>query len=116
MSAIDDAYNERNRLVAALSRLYPAHLAIDREAECGWQTVVCVHIRVGRMIPIQGGMWSEEDSQAAWHIPDRELSLFAHLPMQDNDWDGHTTEEKYDRLRRIAPPRRRWRWPWEAAA
>lgn len=109
-SAIDQAYHERNMLVAALSRLYPAHLAIDHEAECGWQTVVCVHIRTRRMIPIQGGMPLDEDSQAAWHIPDRERDLFAHLPMQDNDWDGHTTPEKYHRLRRLIPAKRPHWW------
>lgn len=86
MTSIDDVYAERDRLVSALSKLYPAHL---RRHEGGvwdddWRNVVCIHLPSG---------------QVSWHIPDRELELFAHLAMKEDDYDGHDTEEKYERLR-----------------
>lgn len=85
----DDAYKERNRLVAFLARLYPAHLAMHHDSpdastwDPEWRTVVCVHTPAGQM---------------AWHIHVRELPLFASLHFEANDWDGHTTGEKYARL------------------
>lgn len=48
--------------------------------------MVCVHTPAG---------------QASWHIPDFEISSFQHLSIRPNDWDGHTTEEKYERLARL---------------
>lgn len=41
-------------------------------------------------------------TQASWHVTLDDLELFNHVrPTKDGDqpWDGHTTEEKYDRLR-----------------
>lgn len=80
-------YAERNRLVAALSKHYPlgSHLCRDESphAEAEWLNIVCIHLPTG---------------QATWHIHDRELPLFAHLPMRPAHWDGHSTEEKYERV------------------
>ena len=76
-------YAERDRLVAALSKVFPSYLADASDAEPGWSSVVTIDLPTG---------------QASWHVPDRELSWFAHLPRAANTWDGHTTEEKYDRL------------------
>jgi len=37
--------------------------------------------------------------QMTWHIHDSELPMFDHLGRASvNTWDGHTTEEKYERL------------------
>lgn len=84
----DTVYAERDRLVAFLSRLYPAHLAVATDAEPGWNYVVCIHTPAGQM---------------AWHVPDSEIAdLFGHLVALPNDWDGHTTDEKYRRLERLA--------------
>ena len=86
-SSKDTAYHERNCLVAALSKLWPAHLAHhsaeDETWERDWMTIVCIHAPVG---------------QLTWHIHDSETPLFAHLAFGDSHWDGHTTEEKYARL------------------
>ena len=108
---LDQAYNERNQLVAALSRLYPAHLCIDSSVECGWQHVVCIHIRHWDMIPVGGGVEVTCTSQVTWHIPDRELEIFAHLQFDRNHFDGHSTDLKYRRLKRILPPKKR-RFLW----
>jgi hypothetical protein len=86
----DDAYYERNRVVAAFARLaltagYRAGTA--RTAIEGWSEDWhgCVYIE---------GPWG----QASWHFRDSQAHLFAGLPPYDNPYDGHTTEEKYERL------------------
>lgn len=91
----NSAYHERNILVAALSKVYPAHTALhpadDKDWEPDWRTIICVHLPTG---------------QATWHVHDSEVNLFDHLPI-DNcavscpGWDGHTTDEKYQRVRAL---------------
>lgn len=84
------AYYERDQLVCVLSKLFPAHLTKHPESDLSWEkdwmTIVCVHLPTG---------------QATWHIPDSELKYFTHLKYETNHWDGHTTEEKYDRLMKL---------------
>jgi hypothetical protein len=102
----DGVYAERNQLVALLSHIYPSHISIDENADEGWQHVVCIHLLwqeptvFGDARNHLGPRYAWHISQAAWHIPDREVPLFAHLPVQPNDWDGHETPEKYERLKR----------------
>lgn len=86
--AKDAAYRERNCLVAALSKLLPAYMARhpdeDKEWEDDWRWIVFIESPRG---------------QLSWHIHDSELPLFEHLEqVDDGQWDGHTTEEKYARL------------------
>ena len=83
------AYRERDELVALISKLYPSHLAQHEgdEWDDEWWMIVCVHTPAG---------------QAAWHVHwQTEYALFAHLAERPTDWDGHTTEQKYDRLRSL---------------
>jgi flagellar hook-associated protein FlgK len=84
------AYSERNQLVVLLSKIFDAHLAkhpdSDKNWERDWMNIVCIHFPTG---------------QGAWHIHDSELSLFKHLEVKPNDWDNHTTEEKYKRIAQI---------------
>lgn len=83
----DAAYRERDQLIAALSKVFPSHLARHEGPwEEDWRNIVCVHLPTG---------------QATWHVHDGEMPLFAHLPEGLNHWDGHTTEEKYERLRAL---------------
>lgn len=88
--AKDSAYWERNQLVAALSKLFPSHLAKhadnDPEWEEDWRTIVCIHLPTG---------------QVTWHIHDSEVGYFDHLLYKENHWDGHSAEEKYRRLRKL---------------
>lgn len=81
----DGAYAERNRLVAALAKVFPACRA-ETEIE-GWEPDWrwCVFVTL-------------PTGQASWHIHESELPAFAWLPIEANPWDGHTTEEKYQRL------------------
>lgn len=84
------AYTERNQLVGFISKIYPSHLAkhpaSDTKWESDWRTIVCIHSPKG---------------QLTWHIHDSERKYFFHLKEQPDHWDGHTTEEKYKRLKRI---------------
>jgi len=80
--ATNNAYKERNQLVALLSMLFPsgkAKTAID-----GWDEAWhgCVYIDFP---------WG----QASWHYHTDDEQMFAHLPPYTKPWDGHTTEAKY---------------------
>lgn len=89
--AKDQAYSERNQCVALAARLA---LAV------GWRTGLGKHI---------GEPWEDDwrnivfidlpAGQVSWHIHDSELYLFAFLPPYKGEWDGHTTEEKYHRVK-----------------
>jgi hypothetical protein len=83
--ARDGAYTERNRLVAFIANIYPS--GVKKTVIPGWDEAWhgCVYID----LPV---------GQASWHFHDSEAHLFAHLPSYEGEWDGHTTEEKYERL------------------
>ncbi len=82
------AYAERNAVVAALARHYPSGVA--KTAIEGWNPEWhnCVYIDT----PV---------GQMSWHFHDSQASMFATLPPYDKPWDGHTTQEKYDRLAQL---------------
>ena len=84
-AARDAVYTERNRLVAFLASIYPS--GVKKTAIPGWDEAWhnCVYID----FPI---------GQASWHYHNDEAHLFAQLPPYESEWDGHTTEEKYERL------------------
>ena len=82
------AYSERNQLVALLSKLWPSYLAQhpfeDKAWDPEWRTIVFINAPMG---------------QLSWHLHTSDLPLFEHLEHGTNNWDGHTTEEKYARIR-----------------
>lgn len=83
--ALNAAYRERAHLVALLAAVYPSHVGCTDPDAPGW-AVVTIQLPTG---------------QAAWHIaPDGE-GLFQHVEQEPGNvipWDGHTTEEKYQRI------------------
>jgi hypothetical protein len=85
--AKDSAYKERDQLVAALSKLFPASLERHPQNETwedDWRWIVFIDLPTG---------------QVSWHIHDSELRDFDHLKrFGERSWDGHTTPEKYARL------------------
>ena len=87
----DEAYAERDKLVAALSKLFPSH-AMRHEGddwEDDWRTIICVHLPAGT---------------ATWHVHDSERPMFGHVGYDPQcTWDGHSTQEKYERLAALAP-------------
>jgi len=85
-------YRERNQLVLLLTKIYPSHLSkhTAKEWEDDWRNIVCIHTPKG---------------QATWHIHDTEVNKFGHLMYRSDHWDGHTTNNKYNRLEKIRPPK-----------
>lgn len=83
----DAAYVERDRLVCALSKLFPSwigrHDNRDTTWDDEWRWIVFVQLPTG---------------QASWHVHDSEIGWFAHCATKGDAWDGHTTPEKYERL------------------
>ena len=81
----DDAYLERNRLVAVLAKLFPS--GIKKTNIEGWSPDWhgCVYID----LPC---------GQVSWHYHDSHAFLFDGLPAYEGEWDGTTTEEKYKLL------------------
>lgn len=112
----NQAYKERDMLVCALSKIYPAHLSrhprSDKLWENDWRWIVCIHIPVIRRI--DNYIFSEE-KQVTWHIHDSEKDMFSHLEREKNHWDGHDTDEKYYRLERlwIDEPKKKWYEFWK---
>lgn len=89
VSDADNAYYERNQLVAALSKLFPAGLketTIDGWDD-DWHNCVYIDLPTG---------------QVSWHFHKRELPLFHHLKPYIGEWDGHDTPEKYQRLNALS--------------
>lgn len=85
----DAAYLERNKLVALLASLFPSGIA--KTAIEGWSEDWhgCVYIDFPGF-------------QASWHYHDSQAYLFEHLPPYEGSWDGHTTEEKYEKIVELA--------------
>lgn len=85
---IDEVYEERNRVVAALTGAFPSGTREDKN-QPGWR-IVYVDLPTG---------------QVSWHYGEKDAHLFAHLPPYLKDYDGHTTEEKYRRVAAFAVSR-----------
>lgn len=85
----DAAYEERNRLVALLASMFPS--GIKQTDIPGWDAEWhgCVYIDFP---------WG----QASWHFHDSQSFLFDHLPPYSGEWDGHTTEQKYQNIEVVA--------------
>ncbi len=87
----DGAYAERDKLLAALTKMFPSHLTRHKATpgenwDMEWMNVVCIHLPTG---------------QATWHVHIAEMPWFAHLngiELQCGGYDGYTTTEKYQRL------------------
>lgn len=82
----DAVYRERAHLVAHLATIYPSTIGHTDPAEPEWAVVV-VETPTGQM---------------SWHVSPVDLDLFRHVTRSTvSTWDGHTTDEKYERLRRL---------------
>lgn len=89
----DAAYKERDMVLALAIDALCAHglhcwMGRHEEADAAWENdwrnIVYVELPNGQ--------------QLSWHIHDSEVAWFPRLEREDTPWDGHTTEEKYERL------------------
>ena len=88
MDALNAAYRERAHLVALLAAVYPSHIGANDPATPDW-AVLTIELPTG---------------QASWHIANADMDLFRHVqptPRYARGWDGHTTDEKYARIRHL---------------
>lgn len=84
-------YRERAHLVAFLTTLYPSVGAYNDPDEPEYM-VVYIETPVGQM---------------SWHIHPDDVDLFDGLEIvPEHRWDGHSTEEKYRKLRNFTALRR----------
>jgi len=71
--AKDNAYWERNQVVAALSKLLPSHLAkhpeSDKDWEDDWRNIVVIHVPLS-LTPFADyeDKPVPEDIQVTWHV------------------------------------------------
>lgn len=86
---LKNLYRERAHLVAHLTALFPHHatLADADPTTPGWP-VATIETPAGQM---------------SWHISPDDTDLFAHMPRTAAGipWDGHSTQEKYERLQAL---------------
>lgn len=87
-TTIDDAYFDRNQAVLALAKLagqlgYTVGLRSDPDEPDNWPVL---------MIDLPTG-------QVGWHLPLHEI--VGEWPEYDKEWDGHSLEEKRERIRRF---------------
>jgi hypothetical protein len=92
-NGLDGAYRERAHLVAYLAALYPAHIGRTDPNAPDWPVLI-IETPAGQM---------------SWHFAERDLDLVGRVQPtgpEHSRWDGHSTEEKYERLRALtAAPR-----------
>lgn len=88
----DQAYSERNKVVAAIAHIIAAtgmgnvYLAkhVDADWEDDWRNILVIELPNG---------------QITWHFHDSEMHLLGNFELSNNyQYDGHSTEEKYKRL------------------
>lgn len=81
-----DIYRERAFLTRHLASVYPSRLSYNDPSEPDWAVLYV----------------QTPEGQLSWHISPDDMDLFGDVVVvSDHKWDGHTTEEKYDRLRRL---------------
>ncbi|MGA5764488.1 hypothetical protein [Nonomuraea bangladeshensis] len=83
-------YTERAHLIAYLATQYPAEIAYNDPSEPDWPVIYFTTVY----------------GQLSWHLAPADLWLFPHVPVVGPgddipQWDGHTTPEKYERLRKL---------------
>lgn len=116
----DQAYWERNQLVAALSKIYPSslgkHPESDKTWDKDWRNIVYINIPVRRLNHLfpTGPEYISTPMQLSWHIHDSEVCYFEHLIKGNEKWDGHTTDDKYERLKYLdIPEKKKWYQFWK---
>ena len=89
---LDEVYAERNlcvALIASYAQWFGHTVGIKQhegeEWEDEWRNVLFVDLPTG---------------QVSWHLHDNELGNFPDILGYAKSWDGHTTEEKYERIKK----------------
>lgn len=84
---LNAAYRERAHLVALLAAIYPAELHENPDPGYDNWPIVMVQTPAGQM---------------GWHLSPHDVDLFDHVRFDATiEWDNHTTDEKYARMRQL---------------
>lgn len=93
MSDIDSVYTERNLCVALIAQYaewFGHKVGIKEHEGEGWEDewrhVLFIDLPTG---------------QVSWHLHDSELKNFPDIRPYPDTYDGHTTEEKYERIKKF---------------
>lgn len=89
----NNVYTERNRLVALLASLFPSTQCKTSIKDWSSEWHNCVYITL------------PNGQQLSWHYHDKDKRLFMHVPIRETIWDGHTTEQKYERIEQFIATR-----------
>lgn len=84
----NEAQDEIYRLIRGLCAAWPSHVCRavkGTKRETDWHYVICIHAPAGQMA------WRASQEVVDKHFADM-------LPADENDWDQHTTLEKWQRL------------------
>lgn len=88
---IGEVYTERAHLTALLAAHYPSVIVFGADPHAPDWPVLYVTLPTG---------------QASWHVSPSDLPLFKHVDAVTSPdgpvWDGHTNEEKYERVAHLA--------------
>lgn len=89
----DNAYKERNlcvALIAAYAQWFEHTVGIKKHEgedwEDGWRNVLFIDLPTG---------------QVSWHLHDSEMPNFPGIGAYQGTYDGHSTEEKYERVKKF---------------
>jgi hypothetical protein len=89
----NEAFTERNKIAVCLAKAAIAlggnagvaqHDPEDKTWDPEWRTILFIDL------PGVG--------QLSWHFHDRDRGLLEGMLSYEDDWDGHTTEDKYSRM------------------
>lgn len=87
-------YTERAELVAYLAAIHPSVITPAPDAPGYWLVFITL---------------PEGHGQVSWHIHPNDLYLFDHVTRYETwKWDGHTTKDKRERLRRATETAHTW--------
>lgn len=94
-AALNGSYRERAQLLGLTAVNYPALITEAVDIPCDHRTCEGRHWHL-LVMTIDG-------HQATWHIHPDDMGLWSHVPYVPPDdprvqWDGHTTEQKYERI------------------
>lgn len=88
---IGTVYTERAHLTALLAAQYPSVIVEGADPAAPDWPVLYVNLPTG---------------QASWHVSPADLTIFAHVSRvtapEGPVWDGHTNDQKYERISRLA--------------
>lgn len=89
---LNGVYTERMQCVATLcAHWHNLGFTVGLDTHSGewdedWRTIVYADLPTG---------------QVSWHMHISDIELFSHIPWKDFEFDGHSTEEKYKRVREM---------------